>query len=220
MTCKDTGLVGREAEQSRLSELVAPPYVESRVLLVLGDLGMGKTVLLAEAAREARLAGMRVLAAAGWESEQDLAFAGLHQLLRPVLDRVASLPARQAGALRGAFVLSEDPVPHLAPVPLLPQARHSQPPPAPRPHRPRRNRPAVGSAPPEAVPFWRRLQSGCGYHRAEPAARLGLKACGEELDWLDCCSGQVICADALIMTSPFTGSIPSATRSSSPSPSP
>lgn len=45
------------------------------------------------------------------ESEQDLAFAGLHQLLRPVLDRVASLPARQASALRGAFAISEDPVP-------------------------------------------------------------------------------------------------------------
>ena len=59
---------------------------------------------------------MRVLAAAGRESEQDLAFAGLHQLLRPVLDRVNGLPARQAQALRGAFALSEDPVP---PDPLL-----------------------------------------------------------------------------------------------------
>jgi hypothetical protein len=54
---------------------------------------------------------MRVLAAAGRESEQDLAFAGLHQLLRPVQDRVAGLPARQAEALRGAFAISEDPVP-------------------------------------------------------------------------------------------------------------
>ena len=111
MTGKDTGLVGREEELSRLRELVAPPYEESRVLLILGDPGMGKTVLLAEAAREARLAGVRVRAAAGRESEQDLAFAGLHQLLRPVLDRVDALPARQASALRGAFAISEDPVP-------------------------------------------------------------------------------------------------------------
>ena len=111
MTGKNTSLVGREEELSRLRELVAPPYAESRVLLLLGDPGVGKTVLLAEAAREARSAGMRVLAAAGRESEQDLAFAGLHQLLRPVLDRVAGLPARQAEALRGAFALSEDPVP-------------------------------------------------------------------------------------------------------------
>ena len=111
MTGKDASLVGREAELSRLRELLSPPYPESRVLLVLGDPGVGKTVLLAEAAREARSAGMRVLAAAGRESEQDLAFAGLHQLLRPVLDRVAGLPARQAEALRGAFALAEDPVP-------------------------------------------------------------------------------------------------------------
>src|ERR1700722_19684426 len=110
MTSKDTGLVGREEELSRLRKLSAPPYEEGRVLLLLGDPGMGKTVLLAEAAREARLAGIRVLATAGRESERDLAFAGLHQLLRPVLDRVASLPARQAEALRGAFALSEDPV--------------------------------------------------------------------------------------------------------------
>jgi DNA-binding CsgD family transcriptional regulator len=106
-----TSLVGREQELSRLRDLVAPPYDRSRALLVLGDPGTGKTVLLAEAARAARSAGTRVLAAAGRESEQDLAFAGLHQLLRPVLDRVAGLPARQAQALRGALAISEDPVP-------------------------------------------------------------------------------------------------------------
>jgi hypothetical protein len=92
MTGTDTSLVGRAEELSRLRELVAPPYLESRTLLLLGDPGMGKTVLLAEAAREARLAGAYVLTVAGRESEQDLAFAGLHQLLRPVLDRVAGRP--------------------------------------------------------------------------------------------------------------------------------
>ncbi len=63
MTGKDASLVGRGEELSRLRELVTPPYEESRVLLILGDPGMGKTVLLAAAARGARLAGMRVLAA-------------------------------------------------------------------------------------------------------------------------------------------------------------
>jgi DNA-binding CsgD family transcriptional regulator len=52
-----------------------------------------------------------VLAAAGRESERDLAFAGLHQLLRPALGRLAALPGRQAEALRGAFGLSAEPVP-------------------------------------------------------------------------------------------------------------
>ena len=65
MTGKDASLVGREGELSRLRDLVAPPYEESRALLLLGDPGVGKTVLLAEATREARSAGIRVLAAAG-----------------------------------------------------------------------------------------------------------------------------------------------------------
>jgi DNA replication protein DnaC len=79
VTGTDTSLVGRREELSRLRELVAPPYKQSRVLVVMGDPGVGKTVLLAEAAREARSAGVRVLAAAGRESEQDLAFAGLER---------------------------------------------------------------------------------------------------------------------------------------------
>ncbi|GAX58277.1 helix-turn-helix transcriptional regulator [Streptomyces olivochromogenes] len=111
MTRKDTTVIGRREELSLLRELIAPPHKESHVLLLLGDPGLGKTVLLAEAAREAEAVGMRVLATTGRESEQDLAFAGLHQLLRPVLDRVARLPTRQAEALRGAFGLSDDPAP-------------------------------------------------------------------------------------------------------------
>lgn len=79
LTGTDTGLVGRGEESSRLTGLVALPFAESQVLLILGDPGIGKTVLLASAVRQARAAGMRVLAAAGRESEQDLAFAGLHQ---------------------------------------------------------------------------------------------------------------------------------------------
>jgi len=65
------------------------------VLVLLGEAGMGKTVLLADVgAGGPGRRGLRVLSAVGRESERDLAFAGLHQLLRPVLDRVAALPAR------------------------------------------------------------------------------------------------------------------------------
>jgi AAA ATPase domain len=111
LASENTGLIGRDSELSRLRGLVAPPPPESRVLMLLGDAGMGKTVLLAEAVRQARSAGLRVLQVTGRESEQDLAFAGLHQLLRPVLDRVANLPGRQAEALLGAFGLSAEPPP-------------------------------------------------------------------------------------------------------------
>ena len=107
----DTALIGRDAELARLRGLVDPPPAEGRVLLLLGDAGMGKTVLLADAAEQARRAGLRVLSVTGIESEQDLAFAGLHQLLRPILGRLEELPDRQAKALLGALALSPDPVP-------------------------------------------------------------------------------------------------------------
>jgi len=77
---------------------------------------MGKTVLLADAAGRAGRAGMWVLSVTGRESESRFAFAGLHQLLRPVLSRVAGLPGRQAQALLAALGVAADPV---APDPLL-----------------------------------------------------------------------------------------------------
>ena len=104
-------VIGREAGLARLRALVDPAPRSSRVLLVTGEAGMGKTVLLADAAARARRAGMRVLPVTGRESESRLAFAGLHQLLRPVLPAAAAgLPARQARALLGALGLSADPV--------------------------------------------------------------------------------------------------------------
>jgi DNA-binding CsgD family transcriptional regulator len=107
----DIGLIGRDSELSRLSRLVDPLPTASRVQVLLGEPGMGKTVLLAEVIRRAGAAGLRVLTVTGRESERDLAFAGLHQLLRPVLDRVPALPDRQAQALMSAFALVPDPVP-------------------------------------------------------------------------------------------------------------
>jgi DNA-binding CsgD family transcriptional regulator/tetratricopeptide (TPR) repeat protein len=109
-------IIGREAALARLRGLVDPVPQASRVLLVIGEAGMGKTVLLTDAVGRARSAGMRVLPVTGRESESKLAFAGLHQLLRPVLSSVAALPGRQAQALLGALGLAADPV---APDPLL-----------------------------------------------------------------------------------------------------
>ena len=103
-------IVGREAALARLGGLVDPVPRASQVLLVAGEAGMGKTVLLAEAAGRARSAGMRVLSVTGRESESKLTFAGLHQLLRPVLSSAAGLPGRQAQALLSALGLAADPV--------------------------------------------------------------------------------------------------------------
>src|SRR5882724_1327083 len=111
-----TGIVGRVAALARVRGLVEPVPQASRVLVVTGEAGMGKTMLLADAAGRAQSAGMRVLGVTGRESESTLAFAGLHQLLRPALPDVAGLPGRQAHALLGALGLAADPA---APDPLL-----------------------------------------------------------------------------------------------------
>jgi len=77
---------------------------ESRVLVVSGEPGVGKTALLNYLVEQA--SGCRMAHAAGVESEMELVYAGLHQLLTPMLDRLERLPAPQANALRTAFGLS------------------------------------------------------------------------------------------------------------------
>jgi DNA-binding CsgD family transcriptional regulator/tetratricopeptide (TPR) repeat protein len=104
-------LVGRDAELSQLRGLVDPVPAGSRVLVVLGDPGMGKSVLLADMTKQARAGGMQVLSVTGRESEANLAFAGLHQLLRPILAYASALPAQQDRALQGALGLTAEPVP-------------------------------------------------------------------------------------------------------------
>jgi DNA-binding CsgD family transcriptional regulator len=102
-------IIGRDAALARVRRLVDPAPQSSRVLLVIGEAGMGKTALLSEAAERARSSGTRVLSVTGRESETRLAFAGLHELLRSALASAASLPDRQAHALMAAFGLTADP---------------------------------------------------------------------------------------------------------------
>jgi predicted ATP-dependent serine protease len=66
-------IIGREAGLARLRGLVDQASLASQVLLVTGEAGMGKTVLLADAVGRARSAGIRVLSVAGRESESRLA---------------------------------------------------------------------------------------------------------------------------------------------------
>jgi DNA-binding CsgD family transcriptional regulator len=109
-------IIGRDAALARVRGLVDPAPQSSQVLLVIGEAGIGKTALLSEAAERARSSGTRVLSVTGRESETRLAFAGLHQLLRPALASAANLPGRQSQALMAAFGLTTDPG---APDPLL-----------------------------------------------------------------------------------------------------
>ncbi len=89
---------------ARVDELLAAARGgRSGALLVSGEPGIGKTALLAYA--RAMATGMRVLEAVGSEAERHLAFAGLADLLGPVLGRVDRIPGPQADALRGALAL-------------------------------------------------------------------------------------------------------------------
>ncbi|HEV3173110.1 MAG TPA: AAA family ATPase [Actinocrinis sp.] len=82
---------------------------ESQALVLRGDPGVGKTVLLDHLAELAT--GCRVMRVTGVQSEMELAFAGLYQLCAPMLDRLDGLAAPRREALRVAFGLSEGPVP-------------------------------------------------------------------------------------------------------------
>jgi len=100
-------LHGREAELERIAALLAAARAgRSGALVLRGDAGAGKSALLLAARR--RAVDMTVLASTGVESESELPFAALHQLLRPVLDGLDALPAVQADALRGALRLGRD----------------------------------------------------------------------------------------------------------------
>ncbi|MET9315114.1 AAA family ATPase [Kribbella sp. NPDC003505] len=81
----------------------------SRVLVVRGEAGVGKTALLAYAAESAT--DVSTLRAVGVQSEMELAFAALHQLCAPLLDRLDRIPEPQRRALATVFGLAPGPAP-------------------------------------------------------------------------------------------------------------
>jgi DNA-binding CsgD family transcriptional regulator len=97
-------LRGRRRECDVLDHLLdAVRGGAGRALLLRGEAGVGKTALLDYLAEHAP--GCRVARVAGVESEMELAYAGLHQLCAPMLDRLERLPGPQREALATAFGL-------------------------------------------------------------------------------------------------------------------
>src|SRR3954468_4220309 len=98
-------LLGRAPECRRIETSVAGTAAgASGVLVLRGEPGIGKTALLEHAAQTAGAA--TVLRVRGVESEIEVAFAGLHELLRPVLGELGRLPAPQRAALASALGLA------------------------------------------------------------------------------------------------------------------
>jgi hypothetical protein len=94
--------LNRNREREHLETLLADVRAGHSAALVLrGEAGVGKTALLRYAARQTF--GFRATQIAGVEAEMELAFAGVHQLCAPLLDRIDALPAPQQEALRVAL---------------------------------------------------------------------------------------------------------------------
>src|SRR6202008_3752343 len=103
-------LLGRQRERQALDSLMEDLRSgRGWALVVRGEAGVGKSALLEYGAGAAP--DMRVVRAAGVESEMELAFAGLHQLCAPLLERLERLPAPQRDALGVAFGLREGAAP-------------------------------------------------------------------------------------------------------------
>ncbi|GIK77702.1 MAG: AAA family ATPase [Thermoleophilia bacterium] len=99
-----TALIGREREGAEIERLLESAVEgSSGTLVVRGEAGIGKSALLEHAAEHA--AEMLVLRAIGVEAESDLAFAGCHGLVRPILGSLPELPEPQSEALQGALGL-------------------------------------------------------------------------------------------------------------------
>ena len=102
----------RIGERDELERLIGAVRVgQSRVLVMCGDPGVGKTALLEYLVARASASGCRVARAVGVQSEMELAFAGLHQLCAPMLALADRLPAPQHDALEIAFGIATGPPP-------------------------------------------------------------------------------------------------------------
>ncbi len=105
-------LRGRDSECEVLTRLLEGARGgRGAALVVQGEAGVGKTALLDYAVESA--SDLRVVRAVGVESEMELAFAALHQLCGPMLDRLGRLPGPQRAALGTAFGLESGPAPDL-----------------------------------------------------------------------------------------------------------
>ena len=99
-------LLGRRAEREVLDQLLNDMLAaRSRVLVLRGEAGVGKSALLRYLAD--RASGAHVARAAGIESEMELAYSGLHQLCAPMLGALERLPSPQRDALGTVFGLAD-----------------------------------------------------------------------------------------------------------------
>ena len=104
-------LIGRDREMRALADLLAGIQERGAAVIVRGEAGIGKSSLVAAASDRARERGVQVLTAAAVQCETHLPFAGLHQLLLPILADADHLPPPQRRALDAAFGVVDERAP-------------------------------------------------------------------------------------------------------------
>ncbi|GAA1842819.1 AAA family ATPase [Asanoa iriomotensis] len=100
-------LFGRDPEIAEARAFVDRARVSGDALVLAGDPGVGKTVLLDAATDYAAAVGTRTARVTGSQFEVDVSFSGLQQVVDPFLDHLTALPEPQRNALRGALGLAE-----------------------------------------------------------------------------------------------------------------
>ncbi len=104
-------LIGRDKELAFIGSFVERAATGGGALLMSGDAGVGKTLLLEVAAARAAAVGIRVVRAVGAEFEADVSFAGLNQVMHPLLGELQRLDAAHRQALTVALGLGDGPPP-------------------------------------------------------------------------------------------------------------
>src|SRR5690242_19378756 len=96
-------LIEREQECAFLDALVDRLRDGGGAVVIQGEAGIGKSALLHRVRMRAEANGARPLATVGVESEAELAFSGLNQLLRPLIGGLAQLPGSHRQTLEAAL---------------------------------------------------------------------------------------------------------------------
>jgi DNA-binding NarL/FixJ family response regulator len=104
-------LFGRAPELKELTELI-DGFDDRSGVIIQGEVGIGKSALLAQVIAAASSSGLRVLTTTAVEAEQNLPYGGLHQLLYPIRTGADALVERQRDALRTALGLANGAVPN------------------------------------------------------------------------------------------------------------
>ena len=106
-------LIGRDAECALVDATIARLPEAGGALLVRGEAGIGKSALLERGRLSAVAAGAQQLITVGVESETELTFAGLHQLLLPIFGLKGRLPVPLGRALDAVFGVTDEAAPDL-----------------------------------------------------------------------------------------------------------